>query len=309
MTLELEATADGRPRPNVAGDLADVLDAAPMFSRAVGGYDRFQVDTYVRWAEDELATADREREHLMTLHLRTQAELDEARQRLSHSAGGDELLQLSHRIGTMLAAAADQAEGIRAEARADRAATAAAARRALARAEHVLADAEATGRRLVDRATAAATGVTADAARALADADAVRSAARAEAAACRAELRLLAERAAADADAVRRRAGEDAAAALRQARQEVVGLLGTARDQRRRADDAAAAVRDRLDREAAGRRAGLLAEIAGLEQRRAALRAELPAPSVASPPPGGPAAALRRVAERVRGRRASLHAS
>ena len=41
-----------------------------MFGRAVAGYDRFQVDTYVRWAEDELATADREREHLMALYLR-----------------------------------------------------------------------------------------------------------------------------------------------------------------------------------------------------------------------------------------------
>ena len=51
----------GRTRPNVSGDLPTVLQAAPMFRRAVAGYDRFQVESYVQWAEDELAAADRER--------------------------------------------------------------------------------------------------------------------------------------------------------------------------------------------------------------------------------------------------------
>src|SRR4051794_12811672 len=64
-------------RPNVSGDLPPVFQAAPMFRRAVAGYDRFQVDTYVQWAEDELATADREREHLLARHLHTQAALQE----------------------------------------------------------------------------------------------------------------------------------------------------------------------------------------------------------------------------------------
>jgi colicin import membrane protein len=240
MTIELDIE---RNHPNVTGDLPGVLDGAPMFGRAVAGYDRFQVDTYVRWAEDELATADREREHLMALYLRTQAALDEAQQRLSHSAGGGELLQLSRRIGTMLASAADDAEGIRAEARADRAATAAEGRRVLASAERVLAEAEATAQRLVDEATTAAAAVTADAARVLADAEAIRQAARNEATACRAELEVLRQRAAEDAAAVRRRAADDAAAALLQARQEIVSSLGTAREQRRRADEAAEAAR------------------------------------------------------------------
>ena len=35
-------------RPNVSGDLPTLLDSAPMFRRAVVGYDLFQVDTYVR---------------------------------------------------------------------------------------------------------------------------------------------------------------------------------------------------------------------------------------------------------------------
>ena len=128
------ALRDGAPdasaaRPNVSGDLPTVFQAAPMFRRAVAGYDRFQVDTYVQWAEDELATADREREHLVARHLRTRAELEEARELLAHSAGGGEFLRLSRRIGSMLAAAADEAAGMRAEAEADRSAAAAQAER------------------------------------------------------------------------------------------------------------------------------------------------------------------------------------
>ena len=73
-------TARDNRRPTVSGDLPSVLQAPPMFRRAVLGYDRFQVDTYVQWAEDELATADREREHLVARHLRVQADLEESRQ-------------------------------------------------------------------------------------------------------------------------------------------------------------------------------------------------------------------------------------
>ena len=84
-----------RRRPNVSGDLPSVFQAGPMFRRAVVGYDRFQVDTYVQWAEDELATADREREHLVARHLRTRAELEQARRLLCHSPDGGEMLRLS----------------------------------------------------------------------------------------------------------------------------------------------------------------------------------------------------------------------
>ena len=89
MNAELEAD---RERPVLSGDLPTVLEAAPMFRRAPLGYDRFQVDTYVRWAEDELATADREREHLLARQLRTQAALDEATQLLPHSSSAAEFL-------------------------------------------------------------------------------------------------------------------------------------------------------------------------------------------------------------------------
>src|SRR6476661_10523258 len=137
--LDTEPRTDAldRQRPNVSGDLPTVFQAAPMFRRAVAGYDRFQVDTYVRWAEDELALAAREREHLLARHLRTRAALEEARQLLSHSSGGRELLQVSPRLASMLAAAADQAESMRAEADSMR-----------AEAESMRAEAEAEARRL-----------------------------------------------------------------------------------------------------------------------------------------------------------------
>ncbi len=99
-----------RRRPNVSGDLPTVFETGTMFRRALAGYDRFQVDTYVQWAEDELATADREREDLEVRHLATRAALEEARELLSHSSGGAEFVRHSERIGSMLAAAADEAE-------------------------------------------------------------------------------------------------------------------------------------------------------------------------------------------------------
>ena len=47
----LRVVPTDRTRPNVSGDLPTVFQIAPMFRRTVGGYDRFQVDTYVQWAE------------------------------------------------------------------------------------------------------------------------------------------------------------------------------------------------------------------------------------------------------------------
>jgi hypothetical protein len=294
-TTELHTDDEpGRRRPNVAGDLPTVLEAAPAFRRVVAGYDRFQVDTYVRWAEDELATADREREHLLTRHLRTRADLEDARRLLAHSCGGAESLRLSSRIGSVLAAAADEAEGLRAEAEADRTAAAAEAARTVARAEGVLADAGSRAGRLLSDAAARAAGTTAAAERVVADA-------RAEAAARLEDVRRAEQRAAADADRIRLRARDDADVARLQARDDVLRVLGTGRDERRRADDAAAAARERLDRDAGTRRAALLAEVALLEDRRSALRAEVDRLAAAVPVPAGgrPPVALRALLDRL----------
>jgi hypothetical protein len=268
-----------RERPNVSGDLPTVLQAAPMFRRTVVGYDRFQVDTYVRWAEDELATADREREHLVARHLRTRAALDEARELLGHSPAGGEFLQASRRIGTLLASAADEAEGLHADAAAERAAATAEAERLAARAAQALAEAETEAERVVAEAAAEAAELTALAGRMVDDAARTVDEARAEADARLEKVALIEQRAAEQAAAIRHRAGEEAAEVRLRARAEIVAMLGTGREERRRADAAAAATRERQEREAATRHAayiaGLAAEVAVLEQRRSALRAEI----------------------------------
>ena len=313
MTLELDVDDDARPaepRPT-GGDLATVFGALPVFGRAVAGYDRFQVDSYVRWAEDELATADREREHLLGQHLRTLAALDEARRLLAHSPGGGELMRVSRRVGSMLAEAADQADDIRAEARGELSAAADHARRVRADAARALAGAEDRAVLLADEADAAAAATRAEADRMLADARAARDRADVEVATRLTEVDRIEEGAAADAARVRQRAAEEAALALLRARAEVVGMLDTGRELRRRADAEAAGARDRLDREAAARRAALLAEVAALEERRAALRAEVAL--VAGPGTAAPAGrlgvALRRVPDRFRARPGSVRTS
>lgn len=284
-----------RQRPHVSGDLPTVLETGPMFRRAVAGYDRFQVDTYVQWAEDELATADREREHLLAGQLRARAELDEARELLSHSSEGGEFLQLSRRIGSMLAAAADEAEGmrvqaesLRAEAEAERCAASAQAEQKAAQADGLVAGARTEAGRIVAEATARVQEMTAEARRIVADAERTGQDARAEAAARLAAVRQAEHDAAESAERLRVRALADAHAARLQARQEIVGMLSTSRDERRRADAEASATRERLDRDAAARRAALLAEVAELEGRLAVVRAELqsaPEPVVPSPIP------------------------
>jgi hypothetical protein len=254
MNAELEGD---RGRPTLSGDLPTVLAAAPMFRRVPLGYDRFQVDTYVRWAEDELATADREREHLEARQVRTSAALEDARELLSHSAGGADFLRLSRRMGTLLAAATDEAEAIRADAEAH-------AGRLAADAERALAEAAAEAARIVTEAAARAEELRAEAGRVVAEAEHTRDEARAELAAHRATARATRQRADRYAERVLQRAEQEAAAAREQARHDVVQLLSTGRDQRRRADEAAATTRARLG-----------AEVERLEQRRADLLTEL----------------------------------
>jgi hypothetical protein len=277
---------DRRMRPHVPGDLASVLQAGPMFRRAISGYDRFEVETYVQWAEGELAAADRERERLLGRQLDTAAALAEARELLSHSSDGSRFVELSRSMGTLLATAADEAEAVRAAADADARAVAAEAQRTATEAAQTLS---------VARAAAAAT--TEDAVRALADARAaadalVEQARRTDAEAYEhlANARTVEQRAAAEADRLREAAAEEATAARLQARDQIVGMLAVGREERRRADADAAAVRERLDTEASAARAGLLAEVAALEERLAALRAQdeqpaAPAGDVVADPP------------------------
>jgi hypothetical protein len=285
--LDMVRGTSDRAHPNVSGDLPAVLQVGPMFRRALAGYDRFQVDTYVRWAEDELVAADRQREHLLARQLETRAALAEARTLLSHSSAGGELLQVSQRIGAMLAAAADEAETIRAEADNHRSVACAQAEAVTTDARRVLAEAEAGAIRTLAQAASRATAMIVEAGRKVAEAEQAGRQVRAEAEAHLAEARAVESRALAQADRVRSRATEEVAAARLSAREEIVAMLGTGREERRRAYAEAAAVREALDREAVRRRAALLAETAELERRRDALRAELQtAPHPVGPPSG-----------------------
>jgi cell division septum initiation protein DivIVA len=276
MTVELQVDdAADRRRPNVSGDLPTVLDSAPMFRRAVLGYDRFQVDTYVQWAEDELAGADRERRRLEARHLATRAALDEAEQLLAHSASGGKFLQVSRRVGTMLAAAADEAESMRAAAEADRAAASDSATRMAEHAERLLAAAGAEAGRTVLAATAEAQALAAQARRTVADAERALADAATEVAARLEAVRAVEQRAAGAAAAVARQAEADAQDARLRARAEIVAMLADGRAERRRADAEAGAARARLDAQAADRRAYLSGEVARLEGLRTALQAEV----------------------------------
>src|SRR4051794_8060004 len=283
--MSAEPEAD-RGRPTLSGDLSTVLEAAPMFRRALVGYDRFQVDTYVRWVEDELATAERERQHLEARQFRAHAELEEARELLSHSPGGADLLQLSHRMGAMLATAADDAAGIRADAEAE-------AQRVAAEGERALAEAAAEAARIVAEAGGRAGQLDAEACHVLAEAVRTRQEAQAETTAQRKRARAYEQRAVRNAERLRQRAAEEAAAARLQARDDVVRLLTTGREERRRADDAAAATRERLDADAAARRAWLLDDVERLEHRRARLQADLD--RMPQPVPAAPDSLRRRV--------------
>jgi hypothetical protein len=259
----------------VSGDLPTVFQAAPMFRRSVVGYDRFQVDTYVQWAEDELASAEREREHLVARHLRTRADLEEARELLTHSADGGEMLRMSRRIGSMLAAAADEAEGIRAEAERCRSAAAGEARRKLGYARWRIRYAESRARELATEAARRFAEKAAEADRIVERAEQTLRNAEAQAAARLEQVRAVEQRAAVAAERVRQRAAEEVAVARVQARADVVRLLADGREQRRRADAEAEATRERLAGNAAERYVSLLSEVQALEYRRASLRAEI----------------------------------
>jgi hypothetical protein len=94
--------------PNLAGDLRQLLDHRPLFRRRRRGYDRFQVDNYVAWAEAELDAARRQCDYLLSRYGACTAQLEMARQAPRRSATGP----VSVRLGEMLRLAAEEAEVI-----------------------------------------------------------------------------------------------------------------------------------------------------------------------------------------------------
>ncbi|MGY1650614.1 DivIVA domain-containing protein [Geodermatophilus sp. SYSU D01119] len=80
-TAQQRAEDGAGPRPG--GGLDGLLGTAPVFTGAVRGYDRMQVDAYVDWAETEVLVLRRENDHLLTRYAAVSADLQAARARLS----------------------------------------------------------------------------------------------------------------------------------------------------------------------------------------------------------------------------------
>jgi cell division septum initiation protein DivIVA len=105
------ADAGGLPavRPTDLGSgLDQLLDRRPMFRRRHRGYDRFQVDSYVAWAEAEVDAARRQCDYLLSRYGACTAQLELARRAPHRSATGP----VSARLGEMLRLASEEAEVI-----------------------------------------------------------------------------------------------------------------------------------------------------------------------------------------------------
>jgi cell division septum initiation protein DivIVA len=110
------AAQDPQPtrRPNLTGDLDTILANLPTFRSRVRGYDRLQVDNYVRWAETEMHSSRREVDDLAARYGLCVAEVKNLRQLAAESPEARQMRQVSERIGQMLRLAADEAAAVRA---------------------------------------------------------------------------------------------------------------------------------------------------------------------------------------------------
>jgi hypothetical protein len=95
-------------RPNLAGDLDQVLDHRPLFRLRRRGYDRFQVDNYVAWAESEVDAAHRQCDHLLERYGACMVELTSVRQAPVATPTG----AVSRRLGEMLRLASQEADTV-----------------------------------------------------------------------------------------------------------------------------------------------------------------------------------------------------
>ncbi len=108
----------GRERSAVslAADLGGLLDTRPVFESRLHGYDRYQVDEYVIWAEEELATVRRAHDELRARAAATAAELAELRRRPAPPQPAaqpvSELTVVSERVRGILLLASDEASAM-----------------------------------------------------------------------------------------------------------------------------------------------------------------------------------------------------
>jgi colicin import membrane protein len=115
------------PASNRPSGLDGLLGTGPVFSGAVRGYDRTQVDDYVSWAETEVLVLRRENDHLLSRYAACSAELQNARRRLAQLVrerqslpGPEDALAMVRRAEeeatAITAAAEEEAERVRADA-------------------------------------------------------------------------------------------------------------------------------------------------------------------------------------------------
>jgi cell division septum initiation protein DivIVA len=98
-------------RPNLTGDLDELLGHRPVFRTRVNGYDRLQVDNYAAWAEAELGALRREVDHLLVRFGQSSAELEISR-RLLADAPRREVVPVSDRVQEMLRLASEEAAAL-----------------------------------------------------------------------------------------------------------------------------------------------------------------------------------------------------
>jgi cell division septum initiation protein DivIVA len=95
------------------GDLAVVLTERPIFRRTFHGYDQVQVETYVEWAESELASLRRALDEAFARYGRLAVEAAELRGRLARDTEDRTLSEFTGRLEQMLRLAAEEAVEIR----------------------------------------------------------------------------------------------------------------------------------------------------------------------------------------------------
>jgi chromosome segregation ATPase len=99
-------------RPNLTGDLDELLGSRPLFRTRPRGYDRLQVDNYAAWAEAELASARSQLDQLLTRFGACAAELEISRRMLADAPRGREVFPVSDRVEEMLRLAAEEAAAL-----------------------------------------------------------------------------------------------------------------------------------------------------------------------------------------------------
>jgi cell division septum initiation protein DivIVA len=111
-SAKADAAETAPERPNLTGDLDDLLGFRPVFRTRQRGYDRLQVDNYVDWAESQLAAARRQVDQLLDRYGACAAELEISRRLLADAQRGRDVFPVSERVQEMLRLAADEAAAI-----------------------------------------------------------------------------------------------------------------------------------------------------------------------------------------------------